>query len=59
MVVRTLRTVPPPRGLAFRFADGHIEPIAAMVAAPGETFPETLERVAKELGAEVVTQADV
>lgn len=58
MVVRGLRSVPPPKGLAFRFADGHIEPITAMVAVPGETFPETLDRVAKELGAEVVAQPD-
>jgi hypothetical protein len=51
-------SVPPPQGLAFRFADGHIEPITAMAAVPGETFRETLDRLAKEFGAEVVTQAD-
>jgi hypothetical protein len=58
MLVRVL-SVPPPQGLAFRFPDGHMEPITAMVPVPGETFPETLERVAKERGAEIVTQTEV
>ena len=58
MIVRVL-SVPPPQGLALRFADGHIEPLTAMAPAPGEMFLETLERVAKELNAEVVTQTDV
>jgi hypothetical protein len=58
MLVRVL-SVPPPQGLAFRFVDGRVEPTTAMVTVPGETFRETLERVAKELGAEVVTQAHV
>ena len=57
MIVRVL-SVPPPQGFAVRFADGHIEPITAMMAVAGETFAETLERVAKERGAEVVTQPD-
>jgi hypothetical protein len=57
VVVRVL-SVPSPQGLALRFADGHVEPIAAMVAVAGETFRETLERVATDLGAEVVTQPD-
>ena len=55
MVVRVL-SVPPPQGLAFRFADGHVEPITAIMAVPGETLRETLERLAKDLGAELVTQ---
>ena len=55
MVVRVL-SVAPPQGLAFRFADGHVEPIAAMAAVPGETLRKTLERLAKDLGAELVTQ---
>ena len=58
MIVRVL-SVPPPQGLAFRFADGHIEPLTAIAPAPGETFVETLERVAKELNAEIVTQPGV
>ena len=55
MVVREL-SVPPPQGLAFRFADGHVEPITAIMAVAGETVRETLERLAKDLGAELVTQ---
>ena len=55
MVVRVL-SVAPPQGLAVRFADGHVEPITAIMAVPGETLRETLERLAKELGAELVTQ---
>lgn len=55
MVVRVL-SVAPPQGLAFRFADGHVEPITAIMAVPGETLRETLERLAKDLGAELVTQ---
>ena len=57
VVVRVL-SVPPPQDLAFRFADGHVEPIAAIVPVAGETVRETLERIAKDLGAEVVTQPD-
>ena len=56
MVVRML-SVPPPQGLAFRFADGHVEPITAIMEVPGETARETLQRLAKDLGAELVTQA--
>jgi hypothetical protein len=56
MVVRVL-SVPPPQGLAFRFADGHVEPITAIMAVPGETVRETLQRLAKDLGAELVTPA--
>ena len=55
MVVRVL-SVAPPQGLAFRFADGHVEPITAIMAVAGETVRETLERLAKDLGAELVTQ---
>jgi len=58
VVVRML-SVPPPQGLALRFPDGHVEPIAAMVAVAGQTFRETLERVAKDLGAEIVAQPDL
>jgi hypothetical protein len=55
MIVRVL-SVPPPHGLAFRFADGHVEAITEMAAVTGETYVETLERVARELGADVVAQ---
>jgi len=51
-------SMPPPHGLAFRFTDGHVEPITEMAAVTGETYLKTLERMAKELGAEVITQAD-
>jgi hypothetical protein len=51
-------TEPPPRKLVFRFADGHVEPATGLGSVAGETFRETLERVAKELGAEVVTKPD-
>ena len=57
MIVRVL-SMPPPHGLAFRFTDGHVEPITEMAAVTGETYLKTLERMAKELGAEVITQTD-
>ena len=57
-VVVPVLSVPSPQGLALRFPDGHVEPIAAVLAVAGETFRETLERLAKDLGAEVVTQPD-
>lgn len=58
MVLRVL-SGSPPQGLAFRFEDGHLEPITAMVDVTDETYLETLKRLATELGACVVTQTDV
>ena len=57
MIVRVLG-VPRAQSLAFKFADGHLEPITALVEVTGETFLETLERVATELDARAVTETD-
>jgi hypothetical protein len=46
-----------PERLAFRFADGTIEPITdttGVIVTPGETLRDVLERAARELGAEVI-----